>query len=433
MKNKNEVLLFFNGPLQVAVSRNNKKVMRIRNTFAFKVLLSIFILGLLAPVISNDKPLYVKLNKKTYFPALSWNETSGDTDQINYNNTNWKTIENEGILFAPFTYSNVEFDYINAGFISPFEKQQFVNKQGQITEMPLRYRHWLGTGKKGEDVLAVLVYGARYTFIISFTAVAIALCIGLFLGILAGYYGNQHFKTTYLNLTGFFAGLLPGYFYGFYIRSLTISGAFASSQWNGLLQVKIGVLILLSIAVAGYLICDWISELLSIKKRIFIPFDSIITKTIELFVSIPALIMIISFAAIMKPSLLTIILIIGLTAWTTIARLVRAEMMRLKNLDFIQSAKALGYHHPYIIIKHALPNISASLWTVVVFTIASAMIIEASLTFLGLGVPHNITTWGSLLAQSKDNFGAWWISLLPGTLIFTTLYCLNKLAAFKNQ
>lgn len=433
MENKNETLLFFNGPLQVTVSLNNKKVMSIRNTFAFKVLLSIFILGLLAPVISNDKPLYVKLNKKSYFPALSWNETSGDNYQINYNNTNWKTIENEGILFAPFTYSNVDFDYLNADFISPFEKQQFKNENGEIIEMPLRFRHWLGTGKKGEDVLAVLVYGARYTFLISFTAVAIALCIGLFLGILAGYYGNQHFKTTFLNLTGFFAGLLPGYFYGFYLRSFTISDAFLNSQLAGLFQIKIGILIMVATAFACYLICDWISELLSIKKRMFIPLDSIVSKTIELFVSIPALILIISFAAIMKPSLLTIILIIGLTAWTTIARLVRAEMMRLKNLDFIQSAKALGYHHPYIILKHAFPNISASLWTVVVFTIASAMIIEASLTFLGLGVPHNITTWGSLLAQSKDNFSAWWISLLPGTLICTTLYCLNKLSAFKNK
>ena len=337
MKNKNETHLFFNGPLQVSVLVSNK-VRNIKNTLAFKILLSIFTVGLIAPILSNDRPLYIKLNTKTYFPALSRKETSDDATQINYNNTNWKTIENEGILFAPFTYSNVGFDYLNAGFISPFEKQQFKNNQGYLTEMPLRYRHWLGTGKKGEDVLAILFYGARHTFLISFTAVAIALVTGLFLGIMAGYYGNQYFKTSLINLSGFTAGLLPGYFYGFYLRSFTISEAFANSQLCGLLQVLAGIFILLFIAFACFVICDWFSELLSIKKSVYIPFDSIISKVIELFVSIPALILIISFAAIMKPSVLTIILVIGFTAWTTIARLVRAEMMRLKNFGFIESA-----------------------------------------------------------------------------------------------
>lgn len=402
-----------------------------KSKIALRILITIFILGLFAPILSNDQPLYVSYKGKNLFPAFhirSTNDTINDV-YLKYNlyNTNWKTTAAENKIFAFSTYGNTSFDYLNADFVSPFENQKFKNRSGNINEMPVRYRHWLGTGKKGEDVLAVLIYGARYTFAISFVAVAIATFIGLLLGIIAGYYGDYFFKTSKINITGFLVGLVLGYFYGFYLRSITISDAFVLSQLLGLYQISIGVIILLLISVTCYLICDWITELFSIRKSSFIPLDSIISKMIELFISIPALILIISFTALMKPSLLTIILVIGLTGWTTIARLVRAELMKIKKLEYIESARALGFSHPYIIIKHALPNISTALYVTIVYTIAASIILESSLTFLGIGVPHDVITWGSLLSQSKENFNAWWISLFAGGMIFITLYSLNKL------
>ncbi|MEO8147647.1 MAG: ABC transporter permease [Bacteroidia bacterium] len=405
-----------------------------KGKIALRILLAIFILGLFAPMISNDQPLYVKYKGENYFPAFHFRTPDANkVDDVyalgNLYNMDWKNAETDNIIFTPFTHSNGTFDYLNADYASPFENQKFKNSSGGIVEMPLRYRHWLGTGKKGEDVLAVLFYGAQYAFIISFVAVAIATLIGLVLGVFSGYYGNYHFKTTLLNVAGFCMGIVPGYFYGFHLRSFTINEAFTSSQFSGVLQVLFSILILLAVIGFCYLICDWISELFSLKKSRFIPVDSIISKMIELFVSIPALILIISFTALMKPSLLTIILVIGLTGWTTIARLVRAEMMKIKNLDYIESARALGFNHPYIILKHALPNISSALFVTIIFTIAAAIILESSLTFLGIGVPHDVITWGSLLAQSKENFSAWWISLFPGGMIFITLYCLNQLAS----
>lgn len=402
-----------------------------RSKPAIFILASILIMGLLAPVITNNKPLYVMYRGENLFPVFHMRNAGGNADVYNrlkLYDADWKNLAADRIIFPPFTYSAMEADYVNADYVSPFEKQKFINDHGTAVDMPLRYRHWLGTGKKGEDVLAVLLHGARYTCFIAFASVAIAACIGILLGICSGYFGNYHFKLSWLGAVTFAAGIPLAFFYSYILRKSILAGAFETSLLSGISQVMLSLIIFFTtVTLCGYA-GHVLSRYLKLKFQFFIPVDSIISRFIELVISLPALIIIVSLTSLMKPSLLTIILVIGFTGWTIIARLVRAEILKIRNLEYIESARALGYTAFYILMRHALPNISAAIITAVVFTAAAAIMLESSLSFLGIGVPHHIITWGQLLAQSKENFSAWWLSFFPGGLIFITLNCLHVIA-----
>jgi peptide/nickel transport system permease protein len=142
----------------------------------------------------------------------------------------------------------------------------------------------------------------------------------------------------------------------------------------------------------------------------------------------PLLILIISVAAIAKEkSIINIMVIIGLTGWTPIARLTRAEFLRVSNLEYIQAAKSMGFKEFRIIFKHALPNAIAPALVAIAFGVASAILIESSLSFLGVGVPPDTVTWGSLLNSGREQYNAWWLVLFPGLAIFLTVTVYNLL------
>jgi peptide/nickel transport system permease protein len=137
--------------------------------------------------------------------------------------------------------------------------------------------------------------------------------------------------------------------------------------------------------------------------------------------------LIVAFAAILERSVTNVILIIGISSWAGIARLVRAEALKLRNQDFITSDKALGLTNYKIITQHLLPNISGPIIITFVFGVSAAILIESGLSFLNIGVPENVITWGQLLADGKQNFNAWWMIVFPGFAIFITVLCLNIL------
>jgi peptide/nickel transport system permease protein len=120
-----------------------------------------------------------------------------------------------------------------------------------------------------------------------------------------------------------------------------------------------------------------------------------------------------------------LMIIIGLTSWTGIARFTRAEFLRLRELEFIHAAKVLGFSDWRIIFKHALPNGLAPIFVSIAFGVASAILAESSLSFLGIGVPEDIVTWGSLLSIGKEEFDAWWLVVFPGFAIFITIMIYN--------
>ena len=161
-------------------------------------------------------------------------------------------------------------------------------------------------------------------------------------------------------------------------------------------------------------------------KMIKVPVDGFVLRSIELLRSLPRLVIIITIAAIAKkPSFLLLMTIIGATSWTGIARLTRAEFLRTRSLEFISAARSMGFSDIRIIFRHALPNSLAPVFVAIAFGIASAILIESGLSFLGIGVPEDATTWGSLLSQGRQNPEAAWLIMWPGFFIFITVTVYN--------
>jgi peptide/nickel transport system permease protein len=120
-----------------------------------------------------------------------------------------------------------------------------------------------------------------------------------------------------------------------------------------------------------------------------------------------------------------IILITGFTYWTEPARLIRAELLRIKTLNYIETAKALGLAEFYILIRHALPNALNSVIVAFTFGLTSLISLESTLSFLGIGVPTDIASWGRIVVGAKSNFSAWWLVVFPGILLIFTVLALQ--------
>jgi len=154
--------------------------------------------------------------------------------------------------------------------------------------------------------------------------------------------------------------------------------------------------------------------------------DAVISRLIEILLTIPTFFLIIAIIAFLPPSIYNIMVVIGLTGWTGVARFVRAEFFKLKNLDFIQATAALGAGHLRIIFLHMLPNAMAPVLVSAVFGIAGAILTESGLSFLGFGVPPPTPSWGDILSQSRDYIEfAWWLTTFPGLAIFLSITAYN--------
>lgn len=154
--------------------------------------------------------------------------------------------------------------------------------------------------------------------------------------------------------------------------------------------------------------------------------DHVISRTIEILLTIPTFFLVIAIIAFLPPSIYNIMAVIGLTGWTGVARFVRAEFLKLKQLDFVKASRALGASHARIILVHMLPNAMAPVLVSAVFGIAGAILTESSLSFLGFGVPPPTPSWGDILSQSRDYIEfAWWLTLFPGLAIFSSITAYN--------
>ena len=151
-------------------------------------------------------------------------------------------------------------------------------------------------------------------------------------------------------------------------------------------------------------------------------------RIIELFLSIPRIVVLITFALIFQPSVASVVLIIGLTSWTSIARMVRAIILSLRESNYIDAGRAIGIPTLRLFRKHILPATYAQLRVFTIYGVASAILAETGLSFLGIGVPPGTVTWGQLLFEGKENISAWWLILFPGLCVFLLLASLNTLA-----
>jgi peptide/nickel transport system permease protein len=152
-------------------------------------------------------------------------------------------------------------------------------------------------------------------------------------------------------------------------------------------------------------------------------YDRVIISFIDIMLCFPVFFLILACIARLEPSLTHIMVIIGITGWMGTARLVRAEILSLREREFILAARALGASHWRIITRHLLPNAMGPVLVTVVLGVANAVLIESSLSFLGIGVQPPMASWGNILTDGKQSLGvAWWLTLYPGlAILFTVL------------
>lgn len=156
--------------------------------------------------------------------------------------------------------------------------------------------------------------------------------------------------------------------------------------------------------------------------------DNILMRLVDIFSSIPWIIMVTVVGLLFKKGLFSIVIVIGLFSWMEIARLVRSEVLSSKEREYVQYAKFIGVNPLSIMIKHVLPAVFPTIITAATAIIASAIMTESSLSFLGLGVQQPMSSWGSLLQSSQQYLQkAPYMAILPGILIILTVYSFNKL------
>jgi peptide/nickel transport system permease protein len=304
-----------------------------RAVWGLRIVVVLAILALTADFIANDKPYYIELHGKGYFPILidygvgvgirKWPEPLLNAD--------FKALAGEArrVFWPPISYSSTGVDI-----------------RGDIFESPSAV-HWLGTDRLGRDVAAGMIHGARISLTIGLMVVAIQATIGILLGGLAGYYGG------------------------------------------------------------------WI--------------DLVLSRLFELMLGIPTFFLILTVAAILPPSIYLLMAILGLTGWVGIARIIRSEFLKVRAQEFVAAAQSLGGSDLRVMRRHILPNALAPVLVSMSFGVAGAILTESSLSFLGVGVPQHLVTWGSILAVARANTFAWWLAVFPGAAIFLTVTAYNLL------
>lgn len=154
--------------------------------------------------------------------------------------------------------------------------------------------------------------------------------------------------------------------------------------------------------------------------------DMTISRIIEVMYCFPTFFLILAVLAFVGPSIYNIMIVIGLTSWPGIARLVRGEFLKLRSQEFVQASTALGATDWRVMFRHLLPNAIAPVLVSATFGVAAAILVESSLSYLGFGVPPYVPTWGGVLSQAQEFLDiAWWLTVSPGLAIFVTITAFN--------
>ncbi len=156
--------------------------------------------------------------------------------------------------------------------------------------------------------------------------------------------------------------------------------------------------------------------------------DSVIMRFVDIMLCFPSFFLILAVIAFIGPSIWNIMIVIGVTSWMGVCRLVRAEFLTLKERDFVKAAVSQGASDLRIIFLHVMPNAMAPVLVAATLGVAAAVLVESSLSFLGIGVQPPDPSWGNMLTEGKDNIEiAWWLSVFPGVAILITVMGYNLL------
>ena len=380
--------------------------------WASRLILVLAFTALLADFIANEKPIYCRIDGKSYWPVFQSYMVSTGISRWDprFVQKDWGDHDYESVIYPLIPYSYYSQDLKNSGYVSPFAEQNIQS---------LRFRHWLGTDQIGRDVAAGMIHGVRIALSVGIVAMFVAALIGISLGTLAGYFGDEQLRISRIRLLLNFIGLLLAVFFGFISRSYALT-EIGGIEWLKSLGLCLLIIILVNLPV------KWLNRVPFLGAGLSLPIDLIVMRFIEIVNSIPNLLLVLALLALVHtPSIYSVMVIIGLIAWTSIARFVRAEMLRIRNLSYIESAKVLGIKEWQIMLRHALPNALTPVLISIAFGIAGAILLEAFLSFIGLGVPLEQVSWGSMLNEARNQFSAWWLAVFPGIAIFLTVLSFN--------
>ncbi|GAB5551457.1 MAG: hypothetical protein Sapg2KO_10480 [Saprospiraceae bacterium] len=385
------------------------------NRWAFRGLLFLVFIALSGDFIANDKPLYAKIDGQKSFPVLqSYKIKLGISEASpEYFNRNWSEVDYDYVIFPLIPYASTTIDRKNMSLTAPNGPQNISSN---------KWRHWLGTDEIGRDVAAGMIAGTRVALLVGLISMSIATLLGLFFGLVAGFYGDDRFEWYRIQLVLVLLALPFATFYAFIVPAQV--GATATGF--GLLLRK--VIVFLIWLVAASLIGKILGRLRFFKKKWTLPVDTLIMRLVEVVNSLPGLLLILAILAIVeKPSVYYIMIIIGFISWTSITLYIRAELLKIRQLDYMEAGRALGYSDLRLLVRHAMPNGLRPVLISISFGMAGAILLEAFLSFLGIGLPAEMVTWGSMIRKIQGNVstGAWWIAVFPGLAIFFTVTLFN--------
>lgn len=385
------------------------------------VLCVLIFVALFSDFLANGLPLYAKKEGRNRFPVfekklVDWNMMNPKADL--HQPEPWKSDKNITNQCWPLIpYSPNQTDRYN----DRFQKPHWLRK-----DTPTGFKHWFGTDELGHDVASVLIHGTSVSFFIGVFSMILASLIGILLGATAGFFGDYRLKGTFPQITCIILALFLCWFYAVQLQLTSFSEALTKNGILVFMSILKSVFITLAIVLIIFLVSKKISFFNNGKRR-NIPIDFVLSRFIEFMVVIPKIILILAVAAIAKPSIFLPTLIIGFTAWPSIARFTRAEMLHVREMEYMISAETFGLKTSRLFFIHALPNSLNPIPSLIAFGIAGAVLAESTLSFLGIGIPPETFTWGKLLSQGRLHPQAWWVTLLPGLLIFFTVTCFHKL------
>jgi peptide/nickel transport system permease protein len=156
--------------------------------------------------------------------------------------------------------------------------------------------------------------------------------------------------------------------------------------------------------------------------------DHVIMTAVDIQMAFPFILLAIALIAVLGPSFATLVIVVGLSGWVTFARVVRGQVLSLKAREFIEGARAAGAGHVRILVRHILPNAASPLIVVATLELARILVLESSLSFLGLGIQPPTPSWGGMLRDGREHVAnAWWVATFPGTALLMTCLCVNRI------
>ncbi|MBJ6118471.1 ABC transporter permease [Pontibacter sp. BT310] len=305
--------------------------------------------------------------------------------------------------FLPLLYTPNQLDLENV-FLKPFESST----------------HVFGTDQLGRDVLVNTLHGARNGLLIALPVMLISSFIGTTIGALAGYFGNNKINSRRGSLLIVVCCVLLLLYYVLHVPLQVVT--YDLSETIVYISFIVGTSICLFL---WYAIRPLLNRLSSLRAKAKIPFDSITLRSIELLTSLPKLLILISVSAFAPPSVMLLSVVLICTYWTGTARLSRAEMLRIKQLPYMEAALSTGMSHKRIIFKEAIPNLISPVVVAFIFGVGGLLAIESTLSFLGIGLPATFPSWGRTIAGIRSNLSAWWLVAFPGGFLALTVLALQ--------